>query len=355
MRFSASIPLYIAAFGTLWLGCLSCANPLPLPGGTPPRRVVDIPGIEIEKAHPAGKGKTYTALVRYYDKPGFLKCTKRVSAFKRERTTLRAIHTGNWGIDRVSSKAKKLFVDLLEEFPPSNNYYCLLLERLSWPRLSDYASGLSPEKKDQLLPDIFVQIITAYHRHDILALKYLHRLNRVHGDIKPQNIIIDDTLSDAPRAILIDFDGAQLVDEDLKYPVSGTNGYRPPEDYYSRPVNLYKRDSWMLGATLYSALTGRPPYKHISVLPLPNKELDYAIMGARMRNIARSGTNTFAQVKNSHNTNLLALMDKLLTVKVKNRPAVSELDASMMYNLARNDRIRAYLSQLWSKVTALVP
>ncbi|MGM9860860.1 MAG: serine/threonine protein kinase, partial [Muribaculaceae bacterium] len=68
-----------------------------------------------------------------------------------------------------------------------------------------------------------------YIRQVCAALNYVHSQNRLHLDIKPQNIMVDG----ADRAILIDFGASKQYDEESGENTSSllglTPGYAPPE------------------------------------------------------------------------------------------------------------------------------
>ena len=89
------------------------------------------------------------------------------------------------------------------------------------------------------------------------ALAYLHAQGLMHGDISPANIRCDES----GQPVLIDFGLAHPVGPTLgpgAKDVSGTLGYMAPE------VLLGERglasDLFALGATLYDAWTGAPPF-----------------------------------------------------------------------------------------------
>jgi transcriptional regulator with GAF, ATPase, and Fis domain/serine/threonine protein kinase/predicted negative regulator of RcsB-dependent stress response len=89
------------------------------------------------------------------------------------------------------------------------------------------------------------------------ALAYLHGQGVIHGDISPANIRCDES----GRPILIDFGLAQhwhATGELASSAVSGTLGFIAPEALLGERVPA--SDLFALGATLYDAWTGTPPF-----------------------------------------------------------------------------------------------
>jgi serine/threonine protein kinase len=86
------------------------------------------------------------------------------------------------------------------------------------------------------------------------ALATLHAAGIVHGDIKPDNVMLDLSLD---RAVLIDF-GLALGGEDR----GGTPGYSAPEQFSLevplRPTSAL--DVYGLGAVAYAMLVGQAPF-----------------------------------------------------------------------------------------------
>lgn len=78
----------------------------------------------------------------------------------------------------------------------------------------------------------------------------------VHGDVKPENIILVDSKS---RAKIIDFGLSSLVGKEAGNVIWGSPYYVAPE-VIQRKKTDFRVDIYGLGATLYHALAGRPPF-----------------------------------------------------------------------------------------------
>lgn len=124
----------------------------------------------------------------------------------------------------------------------------------------DYIDGQSLKEvvdKEGALPEVRA---LGYIRQVADALEYVHAYNRLHLDIKPGNIMIDDN----DHAILIDFGASrqyeEVGDENTSTLMPYTNGYAPPEQVGSELVKLTPAtDLYALGATLYCLLSGSAP------------------------------------------------------------------------------------------------
>ncbi|TDD28586.1 serine/threonine protein kinase, partial [Nonomuraea terrae] len=91
------------------------------------------------------------------------------------------------------------------------------------------------------------------------ALRAAHATGVLHRDVKPENVL----LADDGRVVLTDFGIASMETETgltATGGLVGTPAYMPPERLNGEPARP-ESDLWSLGATLYTAVEGRPPYK----------------------------------------------------------------------------------------------
>jgi serine/threonine-protein kinase len=114
---------------------------------------------------------------------------------------------------------------------------------------------------DVRLPSDMMQIVDTFIGA-ANGLKAMHQMAYVHCDIKPNNILRNES----GIVKIIDF-GQSCRIGTVKERIQGTPDYIAPEQVARRPVGI-QTDVFNLGATLYWALTGR----HIPTLYTVNKK-----------------------------------------------------------------------------------
>ncbi len=116
------------------------------------------------------------------------------------------------------------------------------------------------------------------------ATKAAYAKKMIHGDIKPQNII----LTEEHGAKLLDFGLAKLAHmEDEPGRAWGSAYYVSPERV-GRKAEDFRSDMYSLGATIFEALTGRPPFEAETIELLTMKRLEEEAPLLRSRNPALS-------------------------------------------------------------------
>jgi serine/threonine protein kinase len=146
---------------------------------------------------------------------------------------------------RINHQNVVAVFDLVDE----DGYQWLVMEHVDGPTLAGLIAERGHLAADELTPiaEQVARALAAAHAHGI-----------VHRDVKPSNIL----LTQNGVAKLSDFGVARAqADASLTQTgmVTGSPAYLSPEVASGRPATSAS-DVWSLGATLFHALSGQPPY-----------------------------------------------------------------------------------------------
>lgn len=155
----------------------------------------------------------------------------------------------------------------LDSVYSSQNTYYLVFELFSGGNLKDYV------KKN----GVFTERRASYIIRELLeGIKYIHDLNIMHRDIKPDNILFrSENIYEPSQIVLADFGLATFINvSEYIYLRCGTPGFIAPEifsaisptDHYSSICDLYS-----VGVTLFYMLFNSLPYNEKKDLTTENK------------------------------------------------------------------------------------
>lgn len=134
--------------------------------------------------------------------------------------------------------------------------FIIEMELVDGHSLADILDGVSPQK-----PLSFEQILH-WTQQLLRGLVVIHRESVVHGDIKPQNILVNNN----EQAKLVDFGTShRLADVWVWTKGRGTELYWAPEVAFDEKRSLIS-DIYSLGVVLYEMITGTHPYRSPYVL-----------------------------------------------------------------------------------------
>ncbi|WP_232666832.1 WD40 repeat domain-containing serine/threonine protein kinase [Pseudonocardia sp. TRM90224] len=116
-------------------------------------------------------------------------------------------------------------------------------------------------KDGPLLPSLAVELVGQIAS----ALDSAHRAGLVHRDVKPANVLVDESIAGRPMVKLIDFGIATPVDPGSRTALTrtgaviGTLAYMAPERFLAQPAGP-AADIYALACVLFELLTGQRPF-----------------------------------------------------------------------------------------------
>lgn len=132
-----------------------------------------------------------------------------------------------------------------------NETPCITMRFIDGAPITDAVAGLS--LADRI--SVFLQAVD--------AVAYAHEHGVLHRDLKPGNILVEQTPG-GPHAWLVDFGLARSVDDEtltIQGEAFGTPGYMAPEQATGEPDVDERADVFGLGAILFELVAGRRPFQ----------------------------------------------------------------------------------------------
>ncbi len=190
----------------------------------------------ISKIATGGFGTTYKA--EHAELPGSLVCIKHAGKITPE-------------YEAILAKEAQAMWDLRHHaIPPIRDY--LRLEDGSVALVMGYIDGPTlhdlVEENGPIVPEDVAWIAERI----LNALLYMHTFGVVHGDLKPQNVIIQP---DSHHVAVVDFGLAAVRPTAQDGSIGYTPYFGPPEAKLGKPL-MPESDLYSLGATMIFALTG---------------------------------------------------------------------------------------------------
>ena len=174
----------------------------------------------------------------------------QIDHIRSERSAL-AVSTSDWVVELKSSFQDDHFLYFLMEYVPGGDFMSLLIKRkvLTEPEARFYLAEL------------------------VLAVDSVHKLNYIHRDLKPDNILIGRNghvkLADfglckrsqiyPATQVLSDPSSPKHRDSRLNYTTVGSPDYIAPEIYMKQGYDEGV-DWWSLGVIFYEMIFGYPPF-----------------------------------------------------------------------------------------------
>lgn len=152
------------------------------------------------------------------------------------------------------------FLKKLNDADPDDKFHCLRLFRHFYHKqhLCLVFEPLSMNLREVLKKygkdvGLHIKAVRSYSQQLFLALKLLKRCNILHADIKPDNILVNESKTILK---LCDFGSASHVADNDITPYLVSRFYRAPEIVIGKTYD-YGIDMWSVGCTLYELYTGK--------------------------------------------------------------------------------------------------
>ncbi|KAI9594980.1 kinase-like domain-containing protein [Syncephalis fuscata] len=255
------------------------------------------------------------ANVQYNGKDAFLKCPTRLGSILREERAFKHIEKAqpdNYGVGNNIVRRLGVFKNA--------DLDCFILSHGGTVTLESYAHSKEVNHDGDTLAPLIGQLLK--------AVRFLHdHAGIVHGDIKPDNILV--RLTSPPQITLIDFDLSYVKGERFKETqLTEYREYMAPELLSGTANDREDRhDVWALGITIFHLLTTEPTIgkatelDRIQAIVRKNQFKRLSSMDKLKSTASLGNVNPFSRAVRD----ITRQMILCLTYKYQDRPSLSEI------------------------------
>ncbi|HVW24637.1 MAG TPA: protein kinase [Polyangiaceae bacterium] len=211
-----------------------------------------------------GMGRVYQGVQRTLGRPVAIKCI-HAHLLSSEPVVVRFLEEARVASQILHPNIVKIY-DFGRTEPPDPQTLFLVMERLTGPDLGTVIACEGP------LPLVRVRAIML---QVLSALGEAHARGVTHRDAKPDNVILEPTLSGCERVKLIDFGIAKVHGAPSVTAVGqfiGTPCYMAPEQIRGERVEV-SADLYSVGITLFQMLTGQLPFVGETLMAVLEQQL----------------------------------------------------------------------------------
>ncbi|CAO3621907.1 unnamed protein product [Cunninghamella blakesleeana] len=211
---------------------------------------------------------------------------------------------------------------------------CIILEYAEGVELFNFVQNLYQQRQtnqekidEELTKNIFLQLVQ--------VVKWLHKHNIVHRDLKLENIMIHMNELHQPIIKVTDFGLARVIDPDSPKLTTrcGSEEYAAPEIVQSKGYDGRQTDTWALGIILYALLVGYLPFRYDPTKGERVTQMFYRIVRAQVK-----WPKTWDQYPHlAASPEAKLLVEKILVRQPERRMNLDEVEQSSWFKKTTND------------------
>ncbi|KAI9597723.1 kinase-like domain-containing protein [Syncephalis fuscata] len=270
------------------------------------------------------KGDRATALADYQGLGMILRCTKHLPEFYNENAAFKVLDARTKQTGEKWKEALRKIPDRIISFVWNKKVGCNGYAHTGFAKsFSQFIQDFKGANRDEVFIELSRQLIG--------AIALFHEVGLVHGDIKQENIVVTQLHRSLPPEIsVIGFHYTRAIESEKAS--TPPFGYATPESFVSgQQQDSRKADSWALGVTVYTAVTGKMPYGYTYSAKKPMVQWDASEMSKQMQRVykkkqgAQLPFNVLGMLPSSASRKFdrplpVEVMDKMKAINVKHKP-----------------------------------